>query len=176
MKRFLIVSSLLVVALVATAVVAVTSPPASDSLSGDAVVVHAGGRGDRLQAGLTLMEAGASNTLVIMNGTAEEWPEASALCGQAEPFLVLCPDTNIENTVGEARALAELAEDQGWRAVVVVSSDYHLRRASILDRRCAEGVEIRPVASQADITTSRRVLLTVREVLALPQAYTTGCR
>ncbi|MGF1666785.1 MAG: YdcF family protein [Acidimicrobiia bacterium] len=175
MKRFLIVSSLLVVALVASAVVLVTSPPETDSRSGDAVMVHAGGRGDRLQAGLALMGAGASTTLVIMNGTAEEWPEANALCGQAEPFLVLCPDTSIDNTVGEARTLAELAAERQWRSVVVVSSDYHLRRASIIDRRCAEGVEIRPVAAQADISTSRRVLLTLREVLALPQAYTTGC-
>jgi uncharacterized SAM-binding protein YcdF (DUF218 family) len=174
-KRFLIVSSLLVVALVASAVVSVTNPPQAESRSGDAVMVHAGGRGDRLQAALALMGTDASTTLVIMNGTAEEWPEANVLCGQSEPFEVLCPDTAIDNTVGEARALAELATEKEWRTVVVVSSDYHLRRASILDRRCVEGVEIRPVASQADISTSRRVLLIVREVLALPQAYTTGC-
>ncbi len=155
--------------------VAVTNPPQAELRSGDAVMVHAGGRGDRLDAALALVGAGASNTLVIMNGTAEQWPEANALCGQSEPFLVLCPDTDIDNTVGEARVLAELAVEQQWQTVVVVSSDYHMRRASILDRRCAEGVEIRPAPAQADISTSRRVLLTVREVLALPQAYTTGC-
>jgi hypothetical protein len=174
-KKVLLVAAVTAVALLAAAVLAVTNPPAAGAGSADAIMVHAGGRGDRLDAALALADVGAAPTLVIMNGTAPTWPEANDLCGQSEPYLVLCPDSGIENTVGEARALSELAAERNWASVLVVTSDYHMRRAAILNGRCVEGVEIRPVPAQADITTSRRVLLTIREMLALPQAYTTGC-
>lgn len=176
MNRWLVVSILVVSSGAGAAALAILNPPTSDRISGDAVVVHAGGRGDRLEAGLLLVDSGAATTLVILNGAHEGWSEANALCGQSEPYIVLCPEASPENTVGEARALGELVEEEGWQTVVVVTSDYHLRRASILDRRCAgDTTEIRPVASLSDIGFGRRLFLLGREMFALPQAYTTGC-
>lgn len=175
MRRFVRLAIVATILVLGAAVAAVLIPPSTDIVSGNVVVVHAGGRGERLQTGQALVQTGAAPILVIMNGTAEDWPEANAICGQAEPFLVMCPDSDIENTVGEVRELADLAVENSWRSAVVVTSDYHLRRTTILHGRCSDGVEIRPVAAEADISTTRRVLLVIREVLALPQAYTTGC-
>lgn len=49
-----------------------------------------------------------------------------------------------DNTADEARSVAALARERGWRRVIVVSSKYHLRRAGYAFRRelDATGVEV----------------------------------
>lgn len=166
----------MLVAIVAAGVTAVVNPPVADAPAGDALVVHAGGHGERLNTALALMGNGAAPILVIMNGADPEWPDANRLCNQTEPFIVVCPTPQPDNTVGEAAELGELVAEQGWRRVVVVTSDYHLRRTSVLDEHCLGTTALEGVAAPADISTARRVLLIVREVVALPQALLSGCR
>jgi uncharacterized SAM-binding protein YcdF (DUF218 family) len=50
---------------------------------------------------------------------------------------VLCPQT-AETTLEEARAVHPCLERQGWRSVVVVTSNYHTRRARQAWRRATE--------------------------------------
>ncbi len=176
MKRFVIWTSVALLALIGAGVRQVTTPPSHAQPLGDALVVHAGGRGERLNSALALMDNGAAPVMVIMNGNDPLWPDAFALCNRSNPYIVLCPTPQPDNTVGEASTLGDLIAEQNWRTVVVVTSDYHLRRTMILDGRCAGDADLRGVAAPADITTARRAALIGREVIALPQAYLSGCR
>ena len=113
----------------------------------DAVVVHAGGRGERLDHALELMETGVAPTLVIMRGAAATWPQANALCGRTTPYTVLCPIPDPDTTIGEALALRDLAARHQWDRVLAVTSDYHLRRATYLDAKCSR-VDVAGVAEE----------------------------
>lgn len=155
--------------------VAVLKPPVSTDPKGDAVVVHAGGRGERLRRALELIQAGAAPTLVIMGGSSEKWPEARQLCGQMAPFEVLCPEPKPGSTLGEAQALAVLAAANGWESVVAVTSDYHLRRAHLLDRKCSPGLAVHGAAAASDLPTITWLARVGREMIALVDAALTGC-
>jgi uncharacterized SAM-binding protein YcdF (DUF218 family) len=150
-------------------------PPMANDPSGDAVVVHAGGRGERLRRALELMETGAAPILVIMGGSVDHWPEALRLCGQASPYEVLCPDPVPGTTLGEARALAALVGDRQWKSVVAVTSDYHLRRAHFLDRRCNPGLEVQGVAARSDLPMLLWLGRIGREMIALFEAAVARC-
>ncbi len=55
-----------------------------------------------------------------------------------------------DSTLEEAQALARLTKDKKWRSVIVVTSNYHTRRARYIFRRVfPQGVEVR-VASARD--------------------------
>ena len=145
--------------------------PSVDEPRGDAVVVHAGQR-TRLAHALDLMEQGAAPTLVIMFG--EDQPRSRRLCGRTEPFEVICPTPEASNTIGEATELGRLVEERGWSTVVAVTSDYHLRRATFLDRKCAD-VDV--VGSGAGNGVPRRSVVgrIAREMAAMVQARFTQC-
>ncbi len=81
--------------------------PSSDApKAADAVVIFAGGRGERLAAAERLMAAGLAPNLVIPNGTAPEWPAGNRACSQELVYEVHCPRTNPDATRGEARTIA----------------------------------------------------------------------
>ena len=104
----------------------------------DAVVVLAGGNGERLDQGLELAHDGVASTLVASTG-----PER--LCNTDEPFRVICflPEPN--NTRGEVEEVARLAREHGWKRLVLVTSTYHVTRARLLLDRCYSGsVEVVP--------------------------------
>lgn len=107
----------------------------------DAVVLFGGGRGERLDAALELMERGVAPVLVISNGNQPGWGDANRLCrgGAEAEFEVLCPTPEPDTTRGEARTTARLAERRGWERLVLVTSTYHARRAGELLRRCHDG-------------------------------------
>lgn len=139
---------------------------------GDAIVVHAGGRGERHEHARNLMSNDAAATLVIMYGERSE--HSGGLCGQIEPYEVLCPAPEPETTIGEARAIGALAEERGWISLITVTTDYHLRRATMLDRRCS-GIDV--IGSAAPSGRSGRGYwnqLTI-EMAAMPQAALAGC-
>ena len=105
----------------------------------DAVVVFAGGRGERLRAAMRLIRDGVAPILVISNGQDPAWTDANQLCRGWAEATVLCPTPNPDTTRGEARTVAALAERSGWRSVALVTSTYHARRASLLLGRCYHG-------------------------------------
>ena len=107
-------------------------PPSSTPAHADAVVVFAGGDGERLQRGLDLVRAGVASNLVVSTGPDE-------LCTTNHDFEVFCfvPDPN--STRGEAEAVGRIAAQEGWRHLVLVTSDYHATRARLLLGRCFSG-------------------------------------
>lgn len=102
----------------------------------DAVVVLFGGRA-RLPAGVALVERGVAPLLVVSEGGDPGW-RAPGLCSRRD-IEVLCAAPGEESTRGEARLIARLARERGWRSIVVVSSRFHLFRARILIGRCFHG-------------------------------------
>jgi hypothetical protein len=88
----------------------------------DAVVVFAGGRGERLRAAMRLIRDGVAPTLVISNGWDPGWTDANRLCRGWSQATVLCPTPDPDTTEGEARMVAALAERSGWRSMVLVTS------------------------------------------------------
>ena len=111
----------------------------------DAIVVLAG-ENSRLPTGVALAERNVAPVLVISNGNAKGWEAANDLCRSHLTFRVVCPKPSSDDTQGEARTIAALARKSGWRHIVIVSSNYHLRRARTLFHRCFTG-EIRVYAS-----------------------------
>jgi uncharacterized SAM-binding protein YcdF (DUF218 family) len=95
-------------------------------MSADAIVVL-GGRPNRLPVGLRLLREGEGRVLIVFNATGHG----------DEEHLYVRPDPY--TTRGEARAVAKLAREHGWRSIVVVTSTYHVPRARLIFRRAFDG-------------------------------------
>jgi uncharacterized SAM-binding protein YcdF (DUF218 family) len=166
-------------AVVSIALVAATArfllwPETDSPTRADAVVVLAGGQGERLTKALELIHAGRAPTLVIANGDDPRWPEANRLCGGAPDFEVVCFRPDPDSTRGEARALASLAERRNWRSLVVVTSTYHLTRARLLVGRCYAG-KASFVAAPPSAGVFRMILNVTREWAGLARSIAGGC-
>ena len=115
-------------------------PSAGALQPADAVVVLAGGNGERLDRGLELMRDGLAPTLVASTGP-------SQLCNTSQPFEVVCFDPSPATTRGEAEAIGRLAKEHGWDRIVLVTSTYHMSRARLLVGRCYPGtLEVAPAS------------------------------
>jgi hypothetical protein len=125
--------------------------PATDHVRRvDAVVLFAGGRGERLELAEQLMDDGTALDLVIPNGLAPEWPEGNRACTEDRPYDVHCLRPDPDTTVGEARAIGSLARHESWDTVLVVTSSYQVSRAGLLLDRCFDG-EVLTVHADPDL-------------------------
>jgi uncharacterized SAM-binding protein YcdF (DUF218 family) len=147
-----------------------TDPPGR----ADAVVVLAGGQGERLARALELVRAGAAPALVISNGDDPQWPEANRLCNGSSTFEVVCFRPHPDSTRGEARAIAALASSRRWQSLVVVTSTYHVTRARLLLTRCYAG-ETSFVAAPSSAGSFRMFLNVAREWVGLARSIGRGC-
>lgn len=154
-----------------------SSTPASSVASADAVVMFVGGRGERLLQAAELMNAGVADTLVIPNGTVEGWPDANRFCREQVPNIrVICPTPYPDDTRGEARVIAELAQVEGWDRLVMVTSEYHVSRARLKLKRCFDG-ELTTVAAKEADSLATAAGRNVREMLGHIEArlFERGC-
>ncbi len=124
-------------------------PVPRDKVQRADVVVVLAGESSRLDTGLRLMQQGVASALVISNGNAKGWKAANILCSTRQPFVVLCPKPSSDSTGGEAKTISHLARENNWNRMVLVSSNYHLRRARTLFNRCYRG-ELRVYSSEPD--------------------------
>ena len=53
--------------------------------------------------------------------------------------VLIAPERIHDNTADEARTLRELVDRHGWRRVIVVTSQYHLRRSGLAMARALRG-------------------------------------
>ena len=122
---------------IATYVVFVRPETHEVARSANAVVVLAG-EASRLETGLALVGKRVARVLVVSNGTVVGWSAANAVCRARHPFEVICPKPSSDDTQGEAHAISALARERKWTSLVIVSSNYHLRRAELLFSRCTQ--------------------------------------
>jgi len=131
-RTVLVVAVVLLAAAVAVNLRLFVWPSTDEVEPADAVVVLAGGDGERLERGLELVREGVAPTLALSFGP-------DRLCGEPQPFDVLCFTPSPENTRGEAETIARIASEQGWSNVVLVTSTSHVTRARLLLERCYSG-------------------------------------
>lgn len=122
---------------------------AEDVAPADGVVVYTGG-GARIAAGLALMQKGAGRRLLISgvnpeigrNEIIELWPDAAAT-------FDCCVDLGDQarTTEGNAEEVSDWAAANGFRRLILVTSDYHMPRALIETRARLSDVEIIPYAA-----------------------------
>jgi len=120
------------VALVALNLRLFVFPATATPAHADAVVVLAGGDGERLGKGLELVREGVAPNLVVSTGPDE-------LCATQHDFAVYCFLPDPDDTRGEAEAIGRIAAREGWQHLVLVTSDYHATRAHLLVGRCFPG-------------------------------------
>jgi uncharacterized SAM-binding protein YcdF (DUF218 family) len=96
----------------------------------DAVVVLGGAGAERARVGIELRNR--YEATLVLSSSAQHFGELLGLkCGE-----VLCVDPRPENTMGEARLVAELAKESGWDHVTVVTTRFHTTRSRVLFRQC----------------------------------------
>ena len=99
----------------------------------DAVVVLGGGGDERARLGIELAERYGAQ--LVLSSTARLFAAAHRSRCEME---AICFDPVPENTVGEARNVAALAAEFGWRHVTVATSDFHTSRTRFLFRQCLD--------------------------------------
>lgn len=143
MRRLVVVAAGLVAAWLVLCLVLFVWPPAETGAPAHAdAVVMLSGDPERLPTAERLIREHVAPVLVISSVTeTPDWRTAKALCraGSYEGATVLCPEARPYSTQGEAETFSRLAEQRGWTSLVVVSSVYHLTRASVLFHRCYAG-------------------------------------
>lgn len=142
-RRLLLALGLLVAAWVAASLVLFVWPPAETGAPrhADAVVMLSGAR-ERLATAESLIRRGVAPVLALSSvAKTPQWTTARAVCrrGSYAGARVICFEASPYSTRGEAETVARIAQGRGWHSVVVVSSTFHLTRASILFHRCWAG-------------------------------------
>jgi uncharacterized SAM-binding protein YcdF (DUF218 family) len=153
-RRVAVGAGVLLAALAAFTARWILWPAADEPGRADAVVVLAGGLGERLPAARALVRDGVAPVLVVSHGRRG--------CGERrDGYEILCFTPDPDRTQGEARATARLARERGWATVVVVTSTYHVARARTLFARCLDG-DVRVVGvdppTRGGLPTPRNVL------------------
>lgn len=138
-------------------------PRVSNPAHADAVIVLAGSAGDRLPAGMDLVERGVASTLVLSAPNEAGNAVAAELCARQAEIRVHCFVPTPPTTRGEAQAIAGLIEQYGWHRVVVVTSLEHVSRARLLIGRCTQA-NVDVVSSQANLGVTARAGRIVHEL------------
>lgn len=82
-------------------------------------------------------------------------------------YAVLCVYPRPNSTAGEALAVAELAESEGWDSVLIVTERSHLLRARTTFSRCVpEWLQVYVSASPGPSSLGEKAYRTVYELLA----------
>ena len=131
-----------------------SSPPAQ----ADAIVVFAGGVGESGQAGggyqervkqaLELYRGGYAKYLVLSSGYVYSFREAEVMRALAVdngvPPSVIVLEQRAASTYQNVAFVDEILRDHQWRSILLVSSPYHMRRATMVWRKVAPEVTVIP--------------------------------
>lgn len=114
----------------------------------DGVVVFTGG-GDRVASAMTLLSEGAGERLLIsgVNPTVTR-PDLAKIWPGDQALFDCCVDLGLEarTTEGNASELGEWTRANGYRSLILVTSEFHMPRALIETREHLPDVAITPYA------------------------------
>lgn len=107
-------------------------PSREPMVASDAIVVMAGSDDGRHELGANLVQTGTSDNFVVSNPMGEEDNVGFSHCqGDLKPekaTQVWCMHPTPVTTTGETIAIANLAQQEGWNSVTVVTNRPHTRR------------------------------------------------
>jgi uncharacterized SAM-binding protein YcdF (DUF218 family) len=129
---------------------------------------------ERFEAGLALRQAGRAER-VVFTGAQMPWEEHATTEGDelkriavargfAPEGILVTP--RIDNTAGEARAVADLVKQRGWKRIILVTTGWHMPRAAYLFRKA--GVDFVPFP--VDFRRDRQKKLTAIDFLPKAEA------
>ncbi|KWX26187.1 MULTISPECIES: YdcF family protein [Mycolicibacterium] len=103
----------------------------------DAVIVLGGEHDGREDYGLSLVRDGAAPVLVLSDPYPPTDRIMRRVCQEAVANVeILCRKPELLTTRGEAILTRQLAQERGWKSVIVVSWRYHLPRARRIFEQC----------------------------------------
>lgn len=120
--------------------------PSSDELERSDAVVSLAPPTDRLPLAIRLQQKFGTGDLVVSRSAAPDSAESVDValavegvgqCGTSTATSsVTCIDARESTTLGEALAVRDLAEQNDWSSVTVVTSRYHVFRSQFIFNRC----------------------------------------
>jgi uncharacterized SAM-binding protein YcdF (DUF218 family)/glycosyltransferase involved in cell wall biosynthesis len=131
-----------------------SSPPAH----ADAIVVFAGGVGEngkagggtseRLNEAVDLYRAGYAPYLVFSSGYVYSFKEAESMrdsaVAQGVPSSAIVLEQRATNTYQNVKFVDEILRDHKSTSILLVTSPYHMRRATMVWRKLAPGIRVTP--------------------------------
>ncbi|KMO84408.1 hypothetical protein BST22_22125 [Mycolicibacterium chubuense] len=102
----------------------------------DAIVVLGGEHDGREAYGLKLAEQGYAPTVLISDAYGPRDVVMEEVCKPRADVEVICKRSKLQTTRGEALMTRALAEQRGWRSIIVISWRYHMPRARWIFNAC----------------------------------------
>lgn len=121
------------------------SPRGAESSQADAIVVLTGGKG-RIPEGIALLRAGKGKVLII-SGVASDVSADSIFSGKLtrSELAGVILEKRSTSTYENAVEVRKLAQERGFKSVVLITSVYHMKRAAyIFSQVMPPGVLIEP--------------------------------
>lgn len=118
----------------------------------DAVIMLGGAATERLPVARETRQEVGSPVLVLSHTDTPGNAAADDVCNSSSLLharSLMCFRPNSRDTRGEARAIADLVTQYGWKSITVVTSSYHVVRAERLIEQCTTA-EVQVVASHPD--------------------------
>lgn len=127
---------------------------------------------ERVAAAVSWYEAGSAPRLVLSGGAAhgphvEAEVMAAAARARGVPAAAIVLEPRARDTRENARFVAELMREAGWRTLLVVSSPSHLRRAAVLFREAGIDAAFAPARPQGALGALREAGATLWEATHL---------
>jgi uncharacterized SAM-binding protein YcdF (DUF218 family) len=119
---------------------------------------NVGEAGERLEAGIALWQKKKAPWLVFTGGRipwanqaeVEGAISARVAIARGIPAASIIVTAEVGNTADEARAVAALMRERGWKKIILVTSSWHMRRAARSFRKAGVDVVPFPVDYQID--------------------------
>lgn len=151
----------------------------------DAVVVFAGGVGEsgragggaqeRLKQAVDLYQAGYAPALVLSSGYVYSYKEAEVMralaIDQGVPPDRIVLELRATNTRENVTYTTAILRERNWRTILLVSSPYHMRRASLVWHQAAPDVTVVPVPPPQAQFYDHTIGATLEQVRGILQEY-----
>jgi uncharacterized SAM-binding protein YcdF (DUF218 family) len=167
--RYLLAGSMVLALIAVLAALPLTVFPESVAIPRDvdAVVVLAGGDGERIATARALMERQVGPPADVLLLSDPDPGDPNPLCGVVEAdYSVRCVVPDPVTTAGEAEVIGALIDAERWDRVALVTTTSHLTRSRLRFARCTDA-ELVMVAATPQLGAADRIASTFRELAAL---------
>jgi uncharacterized SAM-binding protein YcdF (DUF218 family)/glycosyltransferase involved in cell wall biosynthesis len=151
----------------------------------DAIVVYAGGTGESGKAGggyqervkhaVELYQRGYAPRMVFVSGYVGVFREVEVMRSLAMslgvPSGAIVLEAAAANTYENARVLRPLLAERGWQRILLVSSPYHMRRATATLRKVAPNVTVRSTPATSSEFYAHHRGASTEQILGIAQEY-----